>query len=250
MDERLNVQYLIVESPLYEKIPLGADAIPFLRGFETKRAAIDCFCVDCKKESVFHLIWTDDQEKIRDSYYAQGLTWAFMKKGNDYFDAVFPEKRVFTTVCYCMKNPLHTIHSTFMIHERSLCKIGQYPSLADLKDYEIRKYRGVLDDYSELSRAIGLASVNVGIGSFVYLRRIVERLIEEAHQEAKAEAHWDEEAYARSRVDEKIKLLKERLPALFLENTEMYSILSKGIPRPLRTRMPQILRMPCVLGSS
>ena len=43
-------------------------------------------------------------------------------------------------------------------------------------------------------------------------------------------------------MDEKIKLLKERLPALFLENTEMYSILSKGIARPLRTRMPQILQ--------
>jgi hypothetical protein len=76
-------------------------------------------------------------------------------------------------------------------------KMGQYPSLADLVTAEIRKYRKFLgaDAHREFSRAIGLAAHGVGIGSFIYLRRILENLIEEAHQAAQHSKGWNESAY-------------------------------------------------------
>jgi hypothetical protein len=70
----------------------------------------------------------------------------------------------------------------------------------------------------------------VGIGAFVYLRRIIERLIENAHIQAKGYSGWDEEVYSNvGGTKERITLLKEYLPETLVNNKIVYSILSKGI---------------------
>ena len=59
--------------------------------------------------------------------------------------------------------------------------------MADISEAELRPYSKVLsaEEYRELTRAVGFtASHGVGIGSFVYLRRIFERLIEDSRTEA------------------------------------------------------------------
>jgi hypothetical protein len=110
-------------------------------------------------------------------------------------------------------------------------KIGQHPSVADFSEREIKKYRKVLGEekYKELNRAVGLTTHGVGIGAFVYLRRIFEGLIEEAHIEASKDAGWDEAQYKSKRMDEKILLLANHLPSFLSENKGLYTILSKGI---------------------
>jgi len=122
-------------------------------------------------------------------------------------------------------------HFYFLIHNNTITKIGQYPSIADIVTIDIQKYRKVLgnEQYSEFSRAIGLTAHGIGIGAFVYLRRIFENLIEESHQVQKDIVGWDENAYQRSRMEEKIALLKDSLPEFLVENKSLYSILSKGI---------------------
>jgi hypothetical protein len=108
-------------------------------------------------------------------------------------------------------------------------KVGQYPSAADLYSAEIKRYRKVLtpEDYNDLRRAVGLSAH--GIGAFVYLRRIFERLIEEAHQTARQASAWDEGRFQQSRMPEKIGLLALYLPGFLVENKSLYSILSKGL---------------------
>ncbi|RYE50431.1 MAG: short-chain dehydrogenase [Sphingobacteriales bacterium] len=112
-----------------------------------------------------------------------------------------------------------------------LCKIGQYPSIADLHISQIKDYNKVLskEKLKEFTKAIGLAANGVGIGSFVYLRRIFEFLIEEAHSKAKTKDAWDEGIFQRSRMAEKIEILKSELPDFLVEHKELYGILSKGI---------------------
>jgi hypothetical protein len=110
-------------------------------------------------------------------------------------------------------------------------KIGQYPSFATLYSAKLKRYRKVLtpEDYNELRRAVGLAAHGIGIGAFVYLRRIFERLIEEAHQIVRQDAAWDEDLFLQSRMPEKIALLASHLPSFLVENKSLYGILSKGI---------------------
>ena len=49
--------------------------------------------------------------------------------------------------------------------------------------------------------------MQVGIGAFVYLRRIFEDLISAARVQAATAQEWDQEAFERGRMDEKILAL-------------------------------------------
>jgi len=115
--------------------------------------------------------------------------------------------------------------------EEFFFKIGQFPSLADISNEELAAYRNMLDqtDSSEFYKAIGLSAHGIGIGSYVYLRRIFERLIyNRFNQHKKAEA-WVEEEFKKLRMDEKIQFLKSYIPEILYENRKIYSVLSKGI---------------------
>ena len=111
-------------------------------------------------------------------------------------------------------------------------KVGQYPSLADMQMFDVEKYRKVLEknSYSDLTRAIGLNADGIGCGALVYLRRILERLVEEEHKCSNV----DEEEYKRSRFDEKIVLLEEDGKVIIPDTlkavkSKIYGILSKGV---------------------
>ena len=111
-------------------------------------------------------------------------------------------------------------------------KIGQYPSLADIANDESRQYRKVLStaDANELHKAIGLAAHGVGIGAFVYLRRVFERLITNRFLEYKGVEGWNDDQFVRLRMDEKLKKsLKGHLPDFLVKNRQMYSVLSLAI---------------------
>ena len=114
---------------------------------------------------------------------------------------------------------------------KTLMKIGQFPTVADFHISEIKQYSKLLSNekLKEFTRAIGLAANGVGIGSFVYLRRIFEFLISEALDKAKSEGKISEPDFQRARMDEKIDLLHSYLPSFLVENKAMYSILSLGI---------------------
>lgn len=115
----------------------------------------------------------------------------------------------------------------------TLCKklASSFPSLADLNLYDVKKYTSILDDkyYTELTKAIGLSSHGIGVGSFVYLRRIFEHLIGEAHTVQSKSKSWNKEFYTKARMSERIQLLRASLPDFLVENKELYGILSKGI---------------------
>ncbi|MBI5724466.1 MAG: short-chain dehydrogenase [Planctomycetes bacterium] len=138
---------------------------------------------------------------------------------------------IFTLLLTCSRKKDHEILFLFFANDGKLQKIGQYPSLADLATPDIYKYRNILGDerYKEFTRGVGLASHGVGIGAFVYFRRIFEFLIEKAHLVAKSIINWDEDKYIKSRMDEKITLLQAHLPEVLVKTKSLYGILSKGI---------------------
>lgn len=138
---------------------------------------------------------------------------------------------IFSREYKCSRNVNHKLYFTFSKTNNTIEKIGQLPSLATLNMYDVQKYSKVLDKkyFQELTKAIGLVSHGIGVGSFVYLRRIFESLINDSYLEAKEKGGWDDELYNKSRMAEKIDLLKDELPNFLVENKLMYGILSKGI---------------------
>ncbi len=67
------------------------------------------------------------------------------------------------------------------------------------------------------------------LAHYVYLRRIFESLIEEAHQIAQKEKTWVKEDFVKGRMPEKIELLKKYLPNRLVKHSNLYGILSFGI---------------------
>ena len=130
----------------------------------------------------------------------------------------------------CSLNDKHRLNFTYKVGKDFIIKIGQFPSTADLEIIP-KDYSKILDNDKvfEYKRAIGLKAFGVGIGSFVYLRRIIEYLIAQAHKKAIESPSWNESEYKDEDTKGKIKMLKNFLPNFLIDNKKIYSILSKGI---------------------
>lgn len=203
---------LCVQQPLYSPIKVhnSATGQNQLYGFITSNYQIDTFCPWCAQPTV--LLGGKCEIDVQSYQF-------------DLRDRTFEKEFI------CSRQHDHRFYFYFRLESHILTKVGQSPSMADIEQGQIRNYRSVLDKehYQELNRAIGLASHGVGIGSYVYLRRIFERLVEEAHTKATSDSGWDEDTYAKSRMDEKIALLKTYLPEFLVEQRSLYGILSKGV---------------------
>ncbi|TIX16221.1 MAG: short-chain dehydrogenase [Mesorhizobium sp.] len=170
----------------------------------------DAYCIYCKKITPFKTRRAPDYQNLLGKA-SQVLT-----------DGSFP------CIFICQREPAHKY--TYLFRATSATrthKIGQWPSMETIAASDIEKYRNVLEPeyFSELHRAGGLFSHGIGVGAFVYLRRIFERLIARHH----ADLPEPIEGFATMRMDEKIDALKSVLPAPLVENKAAYGILSKGM---------------------
>lgn len=129
----------------------------------------------------------------------------------------------------CSMDKKHHLDFTVLANDSSFMKIGQYPSIADMTFPELDDYKHVISkqDRRELGTAIGLFANGVGAGSYVYLRRILERLVYQAKKNAGDKI--DNDAFEKARVADRIKMLKGYVPDILIQNTTIYGILSKGI---------------------
>lgn len=203
-----------LEMPLYRNYDLGIGMIKEkIYELMTSGGTVDAYCIWCKKDSVFQAHptskWVLSQWQSQIQNELQEFGWS------------------------CAHNNSHYYRTYYLVLRGSndFRKVGQFPSGADFQIPQAQGYRKILDkdQYTEFTRGIGLAAHGVGIGSFVYLRRVFEDLIEEAYVLAKKDEGFDNEAYKKARMDEKIEMLKDYLPEFLVENKVLYSILSKGI---------------------
>jgi hypothetical protein len=215
----------LLEIPLYKEYELSNFSYEEVKKLESFSASFDAYCIDCKRQSVF---WSQKLDELREPYEL------ILMRGT--YEQHITKTRSFYLMLTCSRDRHHLMVFYFKVYNGKLIKVGQFPSIADLQSNDIEKYRKVLskERFKDFKRGIGLVSHGVGIGSFVYLRRIFEDLIIEAHQEAVKNPDWikeNEEAYNTNgvRIIEKILLLKDFLPEYLVQNRNIYGILSKGI---------------------
>ena len=131
----------------------------------------------------------------------------------------------------CAMDTDHHLDYIIRTDGNTMVKIGQFPSFADLSFPELDEFKKEIDKASmkEFRRAIGLHAQGIGVGSYVYLRRIFERILDAAKCQAESDASVDLSNYESMRVSERIKLLKAYLPDMINSNPAIYGIVSKGI---------------------
>jgi hypothetical protein len=184
--------------------------------FPTSHVAVDAYCMLCGADTVFQGTNAQPNETQKRFFFA---------------NTVPPDVYTYTARLVCSRNRGHLFDVAYQIGNGWFRKIGQYPSIADLAGDHFKEYKPVLhgDRLRELNRAVGLFSHDIGIGSFVYLRRTFEWLVEEAETKASAEGVAISGEGVSQRMEDRIKRVEHHLPAFLIENRSVYGILSKGI---------------------
>lgn len=207
----VTAQEFLLSVPLYKIYELETDSLArLLYDLGREHLTVDSHCIECGRSSTF-------------------------KRTIPYFHNAHlsPKGSYYEVTLLCTRESEHRMKFYVRVDKNSVVKVGQYPSVADLVQTGVKKYRKVLGDrYTEFARAIGLAAHGVGVGSFVYLRRIFEDLITKAYESANKDADWQRNnaaGFVEKRMNEKIQMLRDHLPPFLVQNRDMYGILSKGV---------------------
>lgn len=232
---------------LYDSMEITEENISDLITLLDGQVRISVYCKECKTERVFAMepifFFLEDRgeylprklsEEVNslqkmlykaDSKHRQenGGEWQWKNW------QINEDARVLIFKFICSMNPEHHLDYVVLTDNKMFKKIGQFPSVADLTFPELDVYKRVMskDDRKEFGTAIGLYASGVGAGAYVYLRRILERLLMQA--KAHAGNAIDEEKFNNARVGEKITMLSAYLPEALTSNPTLYGILSKGI---------------------
>ena len=243
---------LLLNDGLYDKKTITQeteeDWIKLLRG----DIRISCYCPKCKDKRVFILDppltqkinrngeiskladYLVDQKHLynmnhmpRPGVYDQNEKDEWFWRQNDLEGLT----RIITLSFRCAMNDSHKLDFFLSTGADFVEKVGQKPSVADLSLEEMNRYKKVTSEQSlkELKRAIGLNAHGIGVGAYVYLRRIFERIIEKVKSSAIAKGDFQEGDFTGKRIDEMIAMLKKDLPDTMVDNKVFYKIVSKGI---------------------
>lgn len=243
--------HFLTESGLYDTIEVTEENIQDLIDLVRGEVKLNIYCRDCGEKRIFYMNgltypYEDDRsEQIRIRELADEMQQ--LQKLPKIIPAPnsLPEKHEWRwtnwqidsytrLMCFqfeCALNKEHHVDYIVRADGNTLTKIGQYPSVADLSFPELDVYKKVIssEDRKELGRALGLYASGIGIGSFVYLRRIFERILNKAKSFAIKDGNLSEDEYRTAHVDERIEMLKGYLPEAMAGNTAFYGIVSKGI---------------------
>lgn len=201
----MTTQQFIFEEPLYKKVKLSENPA-ILKELKT-HVSIDGFNSEKGVESTFML--------------SESLYFAYDRN-------ISTEQIRFVCQRY---NDNFYVQIHYDKGQDFIEKVGQYPSVADIQIAQIKQYSKVLDKQymRDFTKAIGLAANGIGTGSFVYLRRIFEYLVNEASKEAIKNGDVDAQQFTTSKMDNKLKMLENYLPDVLKDNKPLYGVLSKGI---------------------
>jgi len=242
------LESFLTNSGLYDKLDFSFNDYNSLIAFLQGKVKINIYCPDCGEKRIYTCIQRDIKippvtftrilNDNLDEKMKKGIVLQEKEKSKKIFEKFIKDNQISNLTYICSKDETHIMNFIILLKDEYIMKIGQFPSYADIDLPQAKKYKSILGEhyYNEYKRAIGLFSCNVGIGSFVYLRRIIERLVYEAFERAKEDGkltdykfnYIDKKKHQR-RMDGKIRLLKGYLPNIMVKNPEVYGIVSKGI---------------------
>ncbi|MCB8818763.1 hypothetical protein [Desulfosporosinus shakirovi] len=227
----------ITKSSLYSSMKIRDPEIKQLLQIYDKESRFELFCAECRDKKVF--IYDCGLNNVKATNLKNKISSVGLLTSMSYQeDRPLDEMDHLYLRFNCSLDESHKLEYFFAVKGDSIIKVGQYPSSADIDLPQASRYSSILGKqyYSELKRSIGLHSHGVGIGSFVYLRRIIEKLVYDTFKEAEVAGALTEQQFEyqdnvrhRNGMEEKIKLLKGFLPDLITDHPKIYGVVSKGI---------------------
>ena len=197
-----------------------------------EKHTFDAYCPQCRQDSVFHFEFEQKADYSLKGMCTEGTSThnVFESDSEEEKYSKFISENSLTILTAHCSRASHMFWIFIKLEKDRISKIGQYPDVALVQSPQVNRFRNLLGTYFiELKTALKLHSYNVGVGSFVYLRRIFERIIFDKFNEHNDELSVSEDDFAKYRMEGKINALRNYLPEFIVENKGIYDILSKGI---------------------
>jgi len=221
------VRSLCLDYTLYAAIQLNPERdVNFLSGLKFGAHQFDAHCVYCGQGATFRTSAGRKPSDVAQAEKMRGIS------GGPDPKRLTLEGGQFALHLWCSRHPERHLYSYYFDYDDMqsvLTKVGQTPSLEDVAGADIERYRTILgSEFAELRRATGLFAHGIRIGSFVYLRRVFERLVEAAMSTADPSGKREAE-FRKMRMGERVSELAAYLPPAVVKYKEAYGILSLGL---------------------
>ncbi len=229
-----NIRDFLENAGLYVEVefsPSDFDDMIFYFSQQLYERPIKCYCRDCDESLIFYSETVEACDTVRTKMIPTGAIVS-MGAGRSADEATANMlKRRYCLQFRCSQDKSHKLLFDILVLDGKIVKIGQYPSYADISAGEIKKYKPLLKGqlFFDFRRAIGLYANGIGIGSYVYLRRILENLVLSKYTQHKNDISATEEEFGLHHFDEKIKDLEGFLPNSLVQRRSLYGIISMGI---------------------
>lgn len=199
-----SIEQLLLNAALYAHLIAGPEELDLLAQLRFEAFQFDTYCIHCKNTATFkatHSPYRPNNPKTeadKTGFFSRGVA--------------------------CTRANHHYSYWLFR-GTGKIWKVGQSPSLEDIHGADLRRFDKIIsqEDSRELRTAGGLFAHGLGVGSFAYIRRVYERMIER-HRGDKVIDGWQT-----MRMDDKIQALRDMLPPALVKHKVIYGILSKGI---------------------
>ena len=166
---------LLEKEPPYKTISFDCDW--YLQFGFIEDIRIDDYCQNCDSEKVFgNNVKENFKELTLDALKIVGGPLGSDRPSPNTF---YEGKEYFVNfTLYCAKCGEPHYYS-LLFKENSVTKIGQYPSFSKIAVHELKKYKNLISKYyPELTKSVNAYSQGMGVAAFVYLRRILEYIVE------------------------------------------------------------------------
>lgn len=224
--QREFIENILQNEPPYKKIEF--DVNWYNKIINVSEISISAFCENCNAERIFT---TDVYDELRNTIGKDVIRLhggsvmptspEFIKRPS-IADRMQGKSYLLGFELKCAKcGELH--YFSILLFENTILKMGQYPSYANEEIKNVKKYKNLISKYyPELTRSISAYSQGMGVAAFVYLRRILEHLVEKRFEGDKS-LKFSEKLHE---VEKKEQIIPNELQII---KNQIYSILSKGI---------------------
>lgn len=211
--------HVLENEPPYKAIKF--DYNWYIRFGLIEKISVDAFCQNCDSEKVFSDEIKDYlHELLEDSFRSTGHSPGSSAPATNEF---YNDKEYFVNITlHCAKcGEAH--YYSLLFKGDTVTKIGQHPSFTKISAQDLKKYKNLISKYyPELTKSVNAYSQGMGVAAFVYLRRILEYIVESKFT---GDMSW--------KFIEKLKEVEKSEPIIPAEleeiKAEIYSVLSKGV---------------------
>lgn len=236
----------------YDTIPIYEEKYPkeferLIEFLEYERVAYT-YCNKCNKENTLNISKVNIDEKLNcnilycisedefDDYNERASIYELKERIN----LLIKENKIFTKKAYCSYDNNHKFIFIYKLELDNdgknliLQKIGQTPADFELHNKDIQNKYSKYKDYKkikdDLNKALISHNSSFFVGGFLYLRRVLEKIITLKYESVKEKlSEENKKEFEGKCMKGKIDILKDYLPTYLTKNTCLYNVLSEGV---------------------